>query len=287
MNMLILGCGAIGYAVAQQLVQAGHTVTAVTRNPVYIERLREQGIRADCLDLMHDSLHDIVCQNQCVLHCAPPPATGYNDPLTAQIIHQFQTVGHPQRLVYISTTGVYGDCNGAWVDEQWPVQPTASRSWRRVDAERQLQTWADQSGAALVILRVAGIYGPDRLPLERLRSRQPVIRAHEAPWSNRIHADDLVTICQAALLHAPDRAIYNVSDGHPSTMTDYFFALADHFGIARPPQISLADADQHLSPGMLSYLQESRRLSNQKLLTELQLTLRYPTLADGLAALPQ
>lgn len=234
--------------------------------------------------MLADPLEPLVCADQAVFHFAPPPPEGEQDELTARVIAHFTRRGHPQRVVYISTTGVYGDCGGAWVDESWPPRPLTARSRRRLDAEQRLQDWAATSGGELVILRVAGIYGPDRLPLERIRAGQPVIAPEESPWSNRIHADDLVEICLAALERAPAGAIYNVSDGQPSTMTDYFDRIAAAAGLPLPPRIPLAAAAAQLSPAMLSYVQESRRLSNRKLLDELGLTLRYPTLAAGLAA---
>ena len=127
-----------------------------------------------------------------------------------------------------------------------------------------------------------GIYGPGKLPLERLRKGLPVLREAEAPYTNRIHADDLATICVAALDSDHHNTVYNVSDGHPSTMTDYFFRVADAAGLPRPPVVSREEAQQVLSAGMLSFLQDSRRMSNQKLLRDLRVTLRYPDLDTGL-----
>jgi nucleoside-diphosphate-sugar epimerase len=218
-----------------------------------------------------------------VFHLAPPPNDSDGDALTAHLVEAFARYGHPRRLVYIGTTGVYGDCGGAWVDETREPQPTAGRARRRWDAEQRLRRWSAESGSELVILRVAGIYACDRLPLARIRSGQPVVRADEAPWSNRIHAEDLAEVCEAAMASAPDGALYNVCDGHPSTMTDYFIQIADAAGLAQPPQIPLAEAEGQVSAGMLSYLNESRRLSNRRMLDELGIRLRYPTLGSGLA----
>jgi len=188
-------------------------------------------------------------------------------------------------VVYISTTGVYGDCGGAWVDESRPVNPLAPRAKRRWDAECAWQAWRKASGRELVILRVPGIYGPDRLPLERLRAGLPLVRESEAPYTNRIHADDLAEVCVAAMRRGHDGEVYNACDGHPGTMTDYFNRIADLAGLPRPPQIPLAEATERLSEGMLSYLRESRRLDNRKMREELGVTLRYPSLEQGLASL--
>jgi nucleoside-diphosphate-sugar epimerase len=151
-----------------------------------------------------------------------------------------------------------------------------------MDGESRLREWRERSGGELVILRVAGIYGPGKLPLERLRQGLPLIRESEAPFSNRIHVADLVRVCVAAMERGGDGEIYNVSDGHPTTMTDYFNRLADTVGLPRPPLISLAEGEQQLSAGMMSYMRESRRLDNRKMLRELGVKLQYPTLAQGL-----
>jgi nucleoside-diphosphate-sugar epimerase len=155
---------------------------------------------------------------------------------------------------------------------------------RRWDAECQLQAWRQQTGGQAVILRVAGIYGPGKLPIARLQRGEPMIREADAPWTNRIHIDDLVTACLAAMARGGDGEVYNACDGQPGNMADYFARVADAVGLPRPPEISREEAGQALSPGMLSYLGESRRLSNRKLVQELGVVLRYPTLAEGLAA---
>ena len=281
--MIILGCGYIGQALARRYRQRGEAVIGVVRGAERAAEVEAAGARASQLDLSRDDLAPLKFAGEQVFHLAPPPNTGNDDPLTAHLIKAFESDGHPRRLVYIGTTGIYGDCAGAWVDEDWPPRPTAARSWRRWDAEQRLRQWSRDTGAELVILRVAGIYACDRLPLARIRSAQPVVKADEAPWSNRIHAEDLVEICIAAMERAPAGAVYNVCDGHPSTMTDYFCQVADAAGLPQPPQIPLAAADGQVSAGMLSYLKESRRLSNQRLLDELEISLRYPTLTQGLA----
>lgn len=292
--MLILGCGYVGRRVAGRVLDDGdragalganEVVTCVARNAGPLEPLAKLGANLLALDLAQADLAALPAAGERLFHFAPPAGDGREDPLTARLVDAFHRQGHPRRLVYISTTGVYGDCGGAWVDESWPLKPLADRSFRRLDAEQRLRAWSDASGGELVILRVAGIYGPDRLPLARIRSGQPLVRLEDAPWSNRIHVDDLVAICLAAMERAPAGAVYNVCDGHPSTMTDYFLTIANRVGLPPPAQIPLAAADGQLSPGMLSYMRESRRLSNRRLLAQLNLTLSYPTLEAGLADL--
>ncbi|MGV6808564.1 MAG: SDR family oxidoreductase [bacterium] len=191
----------------------------------------------------------------------------------------------PSKVVLISTTGVYGDSQGAWIDESTPLRPQADRAKRRLAAEQAVQAWGNQWCKPYIILRVPGIYAPDRLPLARLKKGLPIVHEREAPWTNRIHADDLAYICQTAMQSSLYQQIYNVTDGQPSTMTDYFNQVADAVGLARPPQISLTEAKQTLSAGMVSYLQESRRIRNDKMCHELNITLAYPNLKAGLASL--
>jgi len=290
--MIIIGCGYVGRLVASALLDQGEAVTGVVRGEESARAIAALGAEALRLDLEQDDL-DVLCRagraakhsaGERMFHFAPPPGQGVEDPGTARLLDFFARRGNPRRLVYISTTGVYGDCDGAWVDETRPVNPRAERSLRRWDAEQQLRRWSRASAAELVILRVAGIYACDRLPIERIRSAQPVVEVDEAPWSNRIHADDLVEVCLAAMDRGPNGGLYNVCDGDPSTMTDYFCRIADAAGLPRPPQIPLAEAPGQVSAGMLSYLRESRRLSNRRMLDELGVRLRFPTLADGLDA---
>lgn len=183
-----------------------------------------------------------------------------------------------------STTGVYGDCGGDWVDETRVPQPTEPRALRRLSAEQQWQDWAKANGVELVILRLPGFYGPGRLPRKRLEQGLPVLAEASSPWSNRIHIHDLTKACLAAMDLGRAGEIYNLSDGHPGTMTDYFNQVADHLGLPRPPQIALDAVPEQLSAGMQGYLRESRRIDNSKMLRELGLELSYPTLAQGLAA---
>jgi len=281
--VIIIGCGYIGRLLGARLAAGGGAVIGVVRSAESAAQLPALGIRPLQCDLLRETPDALETAGADVFHLAPPPAEGREDPLTARLIELFADRGEPRRLVYVGTTGVYGDCGGDWVDERRTPNPVAERALRRWDAEERLRAWQATSGAELVILRVAGIYACDRLPLARIESGQPVVSVAEAPWSNRIHAQDLVEICVAAMERAPDGGLYNVCDGEPSTMTDYFLRVAAAAGVAPPPQIPLAQAPGRVSAGMLSYLRESRRLSNHKLLAELHIRLRYPNLEAGLA----
>jgi nucleoside-diphosphate-sugar epimerase len=190
--------------------------------------------------------------------------------------------------VYVSTTGVYGDAGGALVDEESPTNPGSDRAARRVDAEHSVRTWCTRNAVAWTILRVPGIYGPGRLPLERLKRGEPMIRHSEAGFSSRIHVDDLVA---AALLagSAPRAAyrIYNVTDGNPASMTEYFERVAMLAGLPPPRLISREEAERVLSPGLLSYLAESRRVDSRRIREELGFAPRFHDLRLGiLSSLP-
>lgn len=283
-EVIVLGCGYVGTRVARQCLDRGERVTGVVRSAEGCARLEAAGIACMRLDLAAEEAPVGAFDGARLFHLAPPAAQGVEDAHTRRLIASFERTGQPRRIVYISTTGVYGDCHGQWVDEAWPTRPTADRSRRRLDAEEALRRWSRETGGELVILRVSGIYGPDRLPLARLRQGAPMVRVEEAPYSNRIHVEDLVTICVAAMDRAADGSVFNVSDGNPSTMTDYFIQIADATGLPRPPLIPMSEAAEQLSAGMMSYMRESRRLSNRKVCRELGVALKYPSLAQGLRA---
>ena len=281
---MIIGCGYTGRILGARLLTAGLPVTGVVSSRTSALHLDKIGITPVVADLDQPAPQLPLADADRIYYFAPPPNEGVADPRLERILHALRELKSTPRIVYTSTTGVYGDCQGDWVDETRPVQATTDRSRRRLDAERQLLLWQEQSGGEVIILRVAGIYGPGRLPLARLRQESPMINEAEAPWSNRIHADDLATVCAAAMDRGRSGEVYNVSDGTPGNMAEYFSKVADLAGLPRPRSISLAEARQELPPGLLSYLQESRRLDNRKMLKELGVTLRYPTLAEGLPA---
>lgn len=280
--MLLIGCGYVGTRLARQYLDRGQSVTGVVRSAAGVARLNELGIPSLASDLARDDPIGLPLRGSRVFLMAPPPASGTEDLHTRRLVDAFRRAGNPRRVVYISTSGVYGDCGGAWVDETWPSQPSVDRARRRWDAEQTLSRWSRDSDCELVVLRVAGIYGPGRLPLERIRQAAPMVQEAESPYSNRIHVDDLVTVCMAAMKRGQPEAVYNACDGNPTTMTHYFLAVADAAGLPRPPLISMAEAAGQISEAMLSYLGESRRLSNRRLTEELGVALRYPTLSEGL-----
>ncbi len=224
-----------------------------------------------------------------VLHLAPPPAEGERDTRTENLLAALVGDGRargPARMVYASTSGVYGDCGGARIDEDRPPAPRIARARRRVDAERQLAGWCAARGAALLILRVPGIYAADRLPIQRLKDRVPVLREEEDVYTNHIHADDLARIVLRALDATAPAGIYNACDDSELKMGDWFDLLADRLGLPRPPRIARGEAAGRIPAASLSFMSESRRLVNHRLKEQLGVGLRYPTVREGLAALP-
>lgn len=215
-----------------------------------------------------------------LLHCVPPPPPGERDTRTARLLASLGWA--PRRLVYLSTSGVYGDCDGALVDEQRPLNPQTARARRRADAEAQLQRWCAERGTALVILRVPGIYAADRLPIERLRAGIPALCAQDDVYTNHIHADDLAAIVTRAFEEAPP-GVYNAADDTHLRMGDWLDLVADHAGLARPRRMARSQIAAAVPAATLQFMRESRRLDNRRLKTVLGVRLRYPTVHRGLA----
>lgn len=182
----------------------------------------------------------------------------------------------PERFVYISTTGVYGDCRGAVVTEDSPVNPDNRMSRPRVAAEKQLGDWADQNGCELVILRAPGIYGPGRLGVERLRDGGTSIADEEASPGNRIHVDDLATCCIAALDAATPAGVYNVGDGDHRSATWFADEVARQAGLPEPRKISRAEAETEFSAMRLAFLASSRIVDTTRMREVLGVTPRSP-----------
>ncbi len=219
-----------------------------------------------------------------VLHCAPPPQRGTEDTRTANLLAALETSRIlPTRFVYISTSGVYGDCGGALVDELRAVNPQSARARRRVHAEAQLALWCTRHEVALVVLRAPGIYAVDRLPLERLRAHTPVLRDEDDVHTNHIHAEDLAQICARALQDEAPPGSYNASDDTQLKMGAWFDLVADWAGLPRPPRIARREMAARITQEQLSFMEESRRLDNSLLKRKLGVRLRYPTIREGLA----
>ena len=285
LNLLIVGCGDVGMRVLK-LVGARWRVHALTSSPARCAELRAAGAVPIVANLDHAAtLGRIAGLADAVLHLAPPPLAGATDPRTAALLHALGRKARVRRIVYASTSGVYGDCAGARFDETRATHPATDRARRRVDAERQIRWYGRAFGASVTLLRIPGIYAAGREgghPRERLARGTPVLTAQDDVYTNHIHADDLARACVAALLRgAPQRAIH-VSDDSELKMGDYYDLAADLCALPRPPRLPRAEAELRLSPTMLSFMSESRRLDNTRMKCELRLGLRYPTPREGL-----
>ena len=286
---LIIGHGDISRRTVRLISKQGGSTTVVGRHGGQGEAVSscQTTLQAD-LDLPQ-SLGVIPTSGARLLYLAPPAESGQTDSRVENFCDELtqRLPGLPVGIVYISTSGVYGDCAGEWVDETRPVNPQTDRARRRLSAERRLQQWGASHRVPVVILRVAGIYGPGRLPLQRLQAGMSVLLPEQSPFSNRIHAEDLAQICVAALDRVETPGVFNVCDGEQSRMSDYFLAVARIFDLPTPTLIDRQEAEQQLSPEMLSYLGESRRLDNRRLLETMNIELLFPTLESGLRSIRQ
>jgi len=285
-SVFIIGCGDIGALVAGKWLERGANVTALARSEATAARLQGLGINTVPGDLDRpESLTQLALDGKLVYYFAPPSPKHDGDPRMEHFLAAIRADALPRRIVYISTSGVYGDTGGEWVTEASPANPQTARAKRRLAAETALRQFGREHGVAVVIFRVGGIYGPGRLPLERLKKGLPVLNEAECGYTNRIHAWDLAQLCLLAADKGLADNIYNVTDGQPGNMTQYFYAVADAVGLPRPHSLPMSEAREQLSPAMLSYLTESRRMDNRKLLQEFDYRLRYPDLTVGLSDL--
>ncbi len=281
-RILIIGCGDIGLRVARQLARS-YRVFALTSSPNRFQELREVGATPILGNLdQPESLWRLAGLAQTVIHLAPPQNSGNRDCRTRNLIRILaQGSNAVRRLIYISTTGVYGDHRGAKVSEITPVNPQSERAKRRVDAERVLRLWGPANGVAVTILRVPGIYAADRLPIERLESKTPALVAEEDAYSNHIQSDDLARLVCAAVYHGKPQRIINACDGGETKMGDYFDEVADAFGLQRPTRLPGNELQKIVSPMLWSFMRESRRVTNTRL-HELKTPLRYPSVGHFL-----
>ena len=287
-RVLIIGCGDVGLRVAR-LLPASVKVMALTSTSTRVPEFRAQNITPLLGNLDNvASLKRLAGLATRVVHLAPPPNDdphARSDPRTRSLLQALRLRTVPLGIVYGSTSGVYGDCQGLWVDETRPVMPDTSRAHRRVDAEAQLRWFGRSAGVPTHILRIPGIYAPDReggTPRGRLLKGTPVLAAADDVYTNHIHADDLARACLAAMHVGKPQRITNTSDDTDLKMGDYFDLAADLYGLPRPPRLARQAAAAQLPAMQLSFMSESRRLDNRRLKTELRLKLRYPTVSAGL-----
>lgn len=281
-RLLILGCGDVGMRLLP-LLRERFRVFAVTSDPARRAELRAAGAVPVLADLDRPgTLKRLAGLATRVVHLAPPPSEGQHDKRTRNLC---AILPEGVRMVYVSTTGVYGDCAGALIDETRPVAPHNARARRRVDAEGVLRAWARRTGSTVAILRVPGIYARDRLPLKRLEQGTPALLAGDDVFTNHIHADDLAHAIARALYKGLPGRTYNAVDDTQMKMADYFDTIADAFGLPRPPRLAREQLAAAVSPMLLSFMSESRRLRNTRLKRELGLRLRYPEVGPTVAAM--
>jgi nucleoside-diphosphate-sugar epimerase len=280
-SIWVVGAGYVGGRLARKSPHA----RAITRSASSARELAASGVHAVACDLddPEAALPSSLTAPTVLAYLVPPTEGGTLDKRLGHFLERLAP--RPNRFVYLSTTGVYGDTGGGWVDEDTPTHPLTDRAKRRVDAEQRVKNWCAAQGVSWTILRVPGIYGPHRLPLERLQRGDPMIRHTEAGITNRIHVDDLVQalwlIGQADI--AANR-IYNITDGLTISMTEYCERVARLTGLPMPRLISRAEAQQQLSPALLSFLSESRRVNSQRIIQELGFAPRYQNLEQGILA---
>ena len=286
-RVLLIGCGDVALRTAL-LLRGQVRLLGLTRRAADGPKLRAHGIVPLAGDLDdHATLRRLRTAPFAVLHFAPPPSEGRDDPRTQKLVAVLTRARIiPQRFVYISTSGVYGDCAGAHVTETHARRAQTPRARRRVAAEDRLRAWASDHGVRLAILRAPGIYAETRLPLDRIKQGTPVLAADDDVYTNHIHADDLARATVAAMFHGRPNRAYNVTDDAQLKMGGWFDAVADAFHLPRPPRVTWEEAEQRVAPMLLSFMSESRRLGNDRLKRELRVRLRYPTpdaLLSGIA----
>jgi len=309
MRTLVIGCGDVGLRLLKQKAQH-HRILATCRRQEQAQAIRELGGMALIGDLSDPRFQKRLCRLAAcgIIYLAPPPPTGQHDPISLRLALNLNTrawrlqntsnasltrpLSLPKlRVCYVSTTGVYGDHQGRWINEHQSVKPKNPRAIRRVHAENCWRGRGSHDSQLLSfkstsILRAPGIYARERLPIERLRAGTPAIIASEDSWSNHIHADDLAGLAWRSLFIKGGRRVFNAVDNEPSKMGDYFDQVADHFGLQRPERKPRQAVQAQVSPMMWSFMNESRRISNQRL-TEMKFRLKFPSVAQFLSEQPK
>lgn len=284
-KVVIAGCGYIGTRVARIWKAAGAEITCLVRSLEHQAVLEsEDFITASFSFDDVDAIPSLDVAGSILYYFVPPPGGGIVDSRARNFCQALSGSAAPAKIIYMSATSVYSEKEGETVTERSDTNTTAAMGKRRLDAEAAFREYGADNHVPVIILRVSGIYGPGRLPLMQISQGQPLLREEESGPSNRIHADDLASICCAAAEKGLDGEIFNVSDGNPSSMTTYFNACADALGYPRQPQVTMEEARRVMSPLMFSYVSESRVVDNRRMLERLGVSLRYPTIAEGLAA---
>lgn len=276
-TLLSLGHGYSARALARRLLPRGWTVIGTTRDASKGDDLRAEGVEAIAWD--RDAITDAVGRATHILVSAGPDAEG--DPSLRMARDAIESrLPELWWVGYLSTTGVYGDHHGAWVDEATPLTPSTERGLARVAAEAE---WGAIAHLPLHVFRLAGIYGPGRGPFEKVRrgTARRIIKPGQV--FSRIHVDDIAQVLEASIHHPNPGAVYNVCDDDPAPPQDVIAHAADLLGVTPPPEVAFEDAD--LSPMARSFYAESKRVSNDRIKQELDVELLYPDYRAGLRAM--
>jgi len=290
-NIIIVGCGYIGKKVARLLMQKKLAPSCLVNTENSQVNCQSAGLNCVRFDLDNqgeksNAPSGLDFEKSVIAYFVPPQPQGDIDYRMHNFVKMLDALAlPPEKILLISTTGVYGNCHGEWIDETRPPKPQVDRARRRLSAETRLADYCEENKTQLVVFRVAGIYAADKLPIKRICSAEPIVNAQDSGYTNRIHAQDLARFCVEALCENVAPGIYNCCDGQPSTMNDYFMKVADAMSLTRPKEISLQQAQQELSAGMLSYLAESKRISNEKLIQHFKTRFNFPNLDAGLSSL--
>ena len=284
-RFLIIGCGDVGLRVVAAQ-PGGVRLLALTSSAQRVAELRSYGVTPLLGNLDHpETLRRLAGLATRVLHLAPPPGTGSGDPRTLALLRALRLGTPPRALVYASTSGVYGDCQGQITTETRAPYACTARALRRINAEMSVRSYGQANGVPCSILRIPGIYAPNRsggTPRERLSKGTAVLEPQDDVYTNHIHADDLARACALALWRGKPQRVYNVNDDTCLKMGDYFDFAADLYGLPRPPRLPRSVAQARLAPMLLSFMSESRRMDNTRLKKELRLRLNFQTVVEGL-----
>lgn len=283
-GITVVGCGYTGRRLLTLCRAAGRDFLGLVRSEDSLQSLRAAGAAAEVLDLdaPGGQLPRAWTERRAVIYMAPPPDAGDSDPRVRAFLARLATA--PVALVYLSTTAVYGDTGGGTVDETTTPAPASGRGRRRLDAEHAVLDWGRGANVPVRVLRVPGIYGPGRLPVERIRQGAPVVRQQDAGPGNRIHVDDLAAASLAAADFTGAEQVFNVGDGNHDSMTAYFNAVARAAGLAAPPELPLAELLEQVTPAMRGFLAERRRVDTRRMRQVLGFQPRYASLDTGIAA---
>jgi nucleoside-diphosphate-sugar epimerase len=283
LRLLVFGFGYSADFVVRKLAAQGWTAAATVRQPAKAEDLERRGIAAHVFPQQEAAsrLQQDILVSDAVLVSIPPMQIG--DLVLSSVASALAASRTIKWIGYLSTVGVYGDRNGAWVDEQTPIAPSEARSALRADVERAWLSFGNVTRIPVHVFRLSGIYGPGRNQLVQVRQgkARQVIKAGQV--FNRVHVEDIANAITASIARPSPGTVYNVTDDEPAPPQDVICYAAKLCSLPAPPEVSFEDAN--LSPMARSFFSECKRVSNARLRRDLRVDLSYPNYRDGLTAL--